>query len=80
MFGIPIVLNPVYAVPFLLAPLLQILSAWAATLAGWLPITIQPVNWTMPVFLSGYVATGSNAGKSCSFSISFSVWRSICLS
>lgn len=62
LFGIPIVLNPVYAVPFLLAPLLQILSAWAATLAGWLPITIQPVNWTMPVFLSGYVATGSNAG------------------
>lgn len=62
LFGVPIVLNPVYAVPFLLTPLFQVLCAWAATLAGWIPVTIQPVSWTMPVFLSGYIVTGGVSG------------------
>ena len=67
LFGVPIVLNPVYAIPFLLTPLLQVLSAWAATLAGWLPVTVQPMSWTMPVFFSGYVVTGGVAGMIMQF-------------
>jgi lactose/cellobiose-specific phosphotransferase system IIC component len=31
LFGIPLVLNPIYLIPFLLAPILQTVSAYAAT-------------------------------------------------
>ena len=63
LFGIPLVLNPVYMIPFLLTPLVQTLTAYFATLGGLIPYTTEAVNWTTPVFLSGFVATGSIAGS-----------------
>ncbi|CAJ0719492.1 hypothetical protein LMG6871_02902 [Ralstonia edaphis] len=59
LFGLPVVLNPVYAIPFLLTPLVQILIAYAATIADLLPKTSYPVAWTTPALFSGYAATGS---------------------
>lgn len=59
LFGLPLVLNPVYAIPFLLTPLVQILIAYAATIADLMPKTGYPVAWTTPALFSGYAATGS---------------------
>ncbi|ENZ79527.1 MULTISPECIES: EAL domain-containing protein [Ralstonia] len=59
LFGLPLVLNPVYAIPFLLTPVVQILIAYAATVADLMPKTSYPVAWTTPALFSGYAATGS---------------------
>lgn len=63
LFGLPLVFNPLYAIPFLLAPLVQLLIAYAATSFGFVPITVANVHWTSPVLLGGYSATaGSVSG------------------
>ncbi len=62
LFGVPLVLNPVYAIPFLLVPILQTITAYVATLAGLVPKTVAVVTWTSPPLLSGYLATKSMAG------------------
>ncbi|KAF0232896.1 MAG: EAL domain-containing [Desulfovibrionaceae bacterium] len=62
LFGIPLVFNPIYAVAFLAAPLVQTLCAYAATVLDLVPRTIAATPWTAPPFLSGYVTTGSMAG------------------
>lgn len=63
MFGIPVVFNPLYFIPFLLTPLVLTLVSYFATLIGLVPHTIHSVEWTTPIFLSGYVATDSAAGS-----------------
>jgi len=62
LFGIPLVLNPVYLFPFLLVPLIQTATAYLATVLDLLPRTIATTSWTTPALLSGYIATGSLAG------------------
>lgn len=62
LFGVPLVLNPVYAVPFLLVPILQTITAYFATMAEIVPKTVALVTWTSPPLLSGYLATKSMAG------------------
>jgi lactose/cellobiose-specific phosphotransferase system IIC component len=63
VFGIPIVLNPFFIVPFILFPLVSALTSYAAISTGLVPHTVHAVEWTTPVFISGYVATGSVAGS-----------------
>ena len=62
LFGLPLILNPLYVVPFVLTPLVQALIAYAATIGGLVPVADQTVPWTMPTLFSGYLATGSSAG------------------
>ena len=63
LFGLPMVMNPVYLIPFLLAPLAQTTAAHAATLLHLVPYTLPDVVWTTPPLLNGYAATGSVAGS-----------------
>ena len=62
LFGLPVVLNPVFILPFLAVPLVQTAVAYVANVTGLVPVTINEVAWNVPVFLSGYLATGSIAG------------------
>jgi len=63
IFAMPLVLNPVFAVPFVLVPLLQTLTAFAATALELVPRTLAvEMTWTTPALLSGYTATGSFSG------------------
>lgn len=61
-FGIPVIMNPIFFLPFMLAPLVCLLDSWAAMRLGLVPIPVREVEWITPVFLSGYMATGSLAG------------------
>lgn len=63
LFGIPVVLNPIYFVPFLCTPLLLTAVSYGAVALGLVPCPIHTVEWTTPIFLSGYAATGSFAGS-----------------
>ncbi|RDV00506.1 EAL domain-containing protein [Trinickia dinghuensis] len=62
LFGLPLVLNPTYAVPFVLAPLVQALIAYAAIGAHLMPRLGHSIAWTTPALYSGYAVTGSLAG------------------
>lgn len=62
IFGLPIVLNPVLAIPFIITPIVSMLLAYGAEIIGWMPVTQQALSWTTPVFFSGYMATGSWKG------------------
>lgn len=58
LFGLPIVLNPIFAVPFILAPMISLFIAYGATAIGFLPVVRAVIPWTMPPILSGLFATG----------------------
>lgn len=60
MYGLPIILNPVYMIPFVLAPLAMLLVSTAATYLGLVPHAYVEVSWTAPVLISGYTATGNS--------------------
>ncbi len=62
MYGIPIVWNPIYLLPFVLAPTAMVLLSAGALSAGLVPYTRMEVTWVAPVFFSGVTATGSAAG------------------
>ncbi|MBQ2473395.1 MAG: EAL domain-containing protein [Lachnospira sp.] len=63
LFGLPIVLNPVYFIPFMLVPVISYLNASLAMALGIVPGLISNVKWTTPIFINGFMATGSIAGS-----------------
>ena len=59
VFGIPVVFNPVIFLPWIFVPIMNICTAYFATVIGFLPRhngIIAP--WTMPIFLSGFLVAG----------------------
>lgn len=62
-FGLPVILNPIFVIPYLLVPVVLCVISYAAIYVGIVPHVICQVEWTTPVFLSGYLATGSIAGS-----------------
>lgn len=60
IFGLPIVLNPIMIIPFILSPIVNTVIAYLATISGFIPVTsgIQ-LPWTTPIGFSGYLITGS---------------------
>lgn len=63
ILGLPVICNPIFLVPFLVVPLLFLCCCVLAMQLGIVPVAVYPVSWTTPVFLSGYLATGSIAGS-----------------
>ena len=62
VFGLPIVLNPLMFIPFILTPLAALSLSYIAVLIGFVPAAVRSVVWTTPVLFSGYLATGSVKG------------------
>jgi len=60
MFGMPIVLNPLYMIPFILAPLVTTSIAYFATVMGLVNPVVVNVLWVMPAGVSGFLATGGD--------------------
>lgn len=63
IFGIPIVMNLIMAVPFILAPLANVVLTYFTMKFGIVhkPIGVS-VPFTTPIILSGFLATGSISG------------------
>lgn len=60
MFGLPVVLNAVLLVPFILAPIATATIAYFATVAGLVNPVVVNVIWVMPAGLSGFLATAGD--------------------
>lgn len=59
IFGMPIVLNPILIIPFVLTSIVTVIVTFVAMDLGWVakPSGIA-VPWTMPPIISGYLASG----------------------
>jgi cellobiose PTS system EIIC component len=58
-FGMPIVMNPLLIIPFIITPIVLVLITYFAMSWGWVakPNGVA-VPWTTPIGFSGYLATG----------------------
>ncbi|MBR5742043.1 MAG: PTS sugar transporter subunit IIC/EAL domain-containing protein [Firmicutes bacterium] len=62
VFGLPIILNPLMLIPFLTVPLVCYSVSYAAISSGIVPMITNEVEWTTPILLGGFRATGSAMG------------------
>ncbi|RXN56731.1 PTS sugar transporter subunit IIC [Enterococcus faecalis] len=63
MFGLPVVLNVMLLVPFILAPIVNVVVAYSAMITGLVPLTRTVATWTMPPIISVFLTTGSLMGS-----------------
>lgn len=71
IFGLPIVLNPILIIPFLLVPVMNTVLSAIVTQLGIIPYTTGiTLPWTTPIGFSGFLSTGS---------IVASIWQIILL-
>lgn len=62
LFGMPIVLNPVYFIPFILVQPILTLVAFYATKIGFAGPIVNSVPWTTPPILNAFLATNGSFG------------------
>lgn len=60
IFGLPIVFNPALIVPFALAPVFSLTTAYYATAWGLINHVTVQIPWTTPPIISGFLATGGD--------------------
>lgn len=60
IFGLPIVFNPALIVPFVLAPVFSLTTAYYATAWGLINHVTVQIPWTTPPIISGFLATGGD--------------------
>ncbi|MCG4880352.1 PTS sugar transporter subunit IIC [Amedibacillus dolichus] len=60
VFGMPIVLNPIYFIPWIIVLIILTLIAYGATAIGLIPPVFNAVPWIMPPVLYAFFATGGN--------------------
>jgi PTS system cellobiose-specific IIC component len=58
MFGLPIVLNPIFLIPFTIAPLISVIIGYLATFAHLVNPVVIAVPWVTPPILNAFMATG----------------------
>lgn len=61
-FGLPIVLNPILVLPFMLAPIASASIGYFLTKIGFAAVMAYNVPWTTPPLLAPFLATGGNIG------------------
>lgn len=57
IFGTPLVMNPILAIPFILAPVVNAVISYAATAAGLVARVSIIAPWTLPAPIGAYMAT-----------------------
>lgn len=59
IFGLPLVLNPIFAIPFLLAPAASSALAYVLTYVGFASPAFTILPWTTPPLINAFLTTGS---------------------
>lgn len=60
MFGIPIVMNPYFVIPFIFVPLINLAIAYPLTLLGVVAKSVVIPAWTIPPILTTWVTTAGD--------------------
>ena len=63
IFGLPIVLNPIFGIPFVIATIVTTIISYLSISFGLVhPIIMATMPWTTPPILGGFMATGHWSG------------------
>lgn len=62
IYGLPIMLNPIFLIPFIFVPVILTITTYFAMRVGLVPLPSQSISWTTPVIANAYMATGSISG------------------
>lgn len=62
IFGIPIMLNPIMAIPFVITPLVTGAIAYTLTVIGFAGRAVVMIPWTTPPIISAWIATAGDWG------------------
>lgn len=60
LFGIPIVLNPIWLVPFVLGPVITTVISYVAVSQGLVFPIVAKIPWVTPPIVGGFLATGGH--------------------
>lgn len=61
MFGLPLVMNPMYVIPFILAPIVcDLIGYFCVCVIKIIPPIAYSVAWTTPGFLTPFLGSGAN--------------------
>lgn len=63
IFGLPMILNPILCIPFILTPLILFCTSYLFMCFGFVPTPTVSIEWTTPPIISGYLATNSIRGS-----------------
>ena len=62
VFGLPIVMNPILAIPFMLTPVVTSIFAYFMTSIGFCAKLVVNAPWTTPLGLEAFISSGGNFG------------------
>lgn len=62
LFALPIVLNPLFLIPYVLAPMMNVLIGYLAISSGIVPVFTHAIGSSAPLLLDGLIATGDMMG------------------
>lgn len=62
IFGVPIILNPIYIIPWIFVPMICISVGYFATMIGFADPVVVAIPWVTPVILSSFLATAGSIG------------------
>lgn len=62
IFGLPVILNPIFLLPYVFAPIANTIVGYLAISWGIIPIFQVDLPWTMPLFISAIIGTHSIMG------------------
>lgn len=62
IFGMPIMLNPILAIPFIITPLITGTIGYVATYFGFAAKAVVMIPWPTPPIISAYLATAGDLG------------------
>lgn len=60
LFGLPIVLNPIWFIPFILGPIVMTIIAYLSISLGLVHPVVADIPWVTPAILGGLLATGGH--------------------
>lgn len=60
MFGLPVVMNPIYMIPCALIPSVNLIIAYFATSIGLIEKTVAAAPWITPPVIQSFIATGGD--------------------
>ncbi|MFF2450358.1 PTS sugar transporter subunit IIC [Neobacillus sp. NPDC058068] len=60
LFGLPIVLNPIWFIPFILSPIIMTIVAYSSISLGLVHPVVADIPWVTPAIVGGLLATGGH--------------------
>lgn len=60
MFGLPVVMNPIFMIPCAIIPSINLIIAYLATSVGLVGKTVAAAPWITPPVIQSFIATGGN--------------------